>query len=125
MTLAAWTLDKLLQPLVLFGLAGQCVFMLRFVVQWLASERRGRSHVPIGFWYLSLTGGVMLAIYGVLDEDPVVILGQSLGLGIYTRNLVLIYRRRALSRRLQAQRSARTHVPDRRQPPVVESAPHP
>lgn len=101
MLLAAWT-EKLAHPLVLFGLAGQCVFMLRFVVQWLASERRGRSYVPIGFWYLSILGGVMLLIYGILDEDPVILLGQMLGLGIYIRNLVLIYRESARLRRLNA-----------------------
>jgi lipid-A-disaccharide synthase-like uncharacterized protein len=69
--------------------------MLRFVVQWYVSERLGRSHVPLGFWYLSIVGGVMLLIYGVLDVDPVILLGQSLGLAIYARNLVLIYRERA------------------------------
>jgi lipid-A-disaccharide synthase-like uncharacterized protein len=87
--------QKLLNPLVLFGLAGQVVFMLRFVLQWYVSERLGRSHVPLGFWYLSIAGGVMLMIYGVLDVDPVILLGQTLGLAIYVRNLVLIYRERA------------------------------
>ncbi|MBI5863452.1 MAG: lipid-A-disaccharide synthase N-terminal domain-containing protein [Planctomycetes bacterium] len=87
--------SKLADPLVLFGLTGQCVFMMRFVWQWYVSERMGRSHVPLGFWYLSLAGGVMLMIYGILDLDLVIILGQSLGLGIYVRNLVLIYRERA------------------------------
>jgi len=89
-----WFFDKLTQPLVLFGFAAQAVFMLRFVVQWFASERRGRSYVPIGFWYLSLLGGLMLFTYGLLDHDPVVMLGQALGLAIYIRNLVLIHRRR-------------------------------
>lgn len=92
LTLGAWLLERLLSPLVIFGLAGQFVFMLRFLVQWFVSERLGRSHVPIAFWYLSIGGGIMLLIYGVLDEDPVIILGQSLGLLIYARNLVLIYR---------------------------------
>ncbi|TWT41943.1 lipid-A-disaccharide synthase [Phycisphaerae bacterium RAS1] len=99
LTLAAFTIEsffqKLGQPLVLFGFAGQFVFMLRFVVQWLSSERRGRSHVPIGFWYLSLAGGLMLLIYGWLDEDPVIMVGQGLGLAIYVRNLMLIHRERA------------------------------
>jgi lipid-A-disaccharide synthase-like uncharacterized protein len=94
--------QKLAEPLVLFGLLGQFVFMLRFVVQWFVSERLGRSHVPIGFWYLSLIGGVMLMIYGILDQDPVIILGQTLGLGIYARNLVLIYRHEAAQRELSA-----------------------
>jgi lipid-A-disaccharide synthase-like uncharacterized protein len=92
-------ITKLSHPLVVFGLAGQVVFMLRFVVQWFVSERLGRSHVPIAFWHLSLIGGIMLLIYGLLDVDPVIVLGQTLGLGIYVRNLVLIYRRRARLRR--------------------------
>lgn len=85
-------LAKMAQPLVWFGLLGQIVFMLRFVVQWFQSEREGRSVVPIAFWYLSLVGGGMLLVYGILDVDPVIILGQSLGMAIYVRNLVLIYR---------------------------------
>jgi len=89
-----WFFEKLSSPLVLFGFAAQAVFMLRFVVQWFASERRGRSYVPIGFWYLSLLGGLMLFTYGLLDHDPVVMLGQALGLAIYIRNLVLIHTRR-------------------------------
>lgn len=84
--------EKLSRPLVLFGLAGQGVFMMRFVWQWYVSEKMGKSHVPLGFWYLSIIGGVMLMVYGLLDLDPVIILGQSLGLGIYVRNLVLIHR---------------------------------
>ncbi len=86
---------KLLHPLVLFGFAGQFVFMLRFLVQWYVSERRGRSTVPLAFWWISLAGGCMLGTYGLLDRDPVILLGQGLGIGIYARNLVLIYRRRA------------------------------
>ncbi len=89
--LSEWT-AKLQDPLVIFGLTGQCVFMFRFLLQWFASERLGRSHVPVGFWYLSLLGGLMLLVYGVLDRDPVILLGQSLGLLIYIRNLMLIHR---------------------------------
>jgi lipid-A-disaccharide synthase-like uncharacterized protein len=86
---------RLVHPLVLFGFAGQFVFMLRFVVQWYVSERRRRSTVPVIFWWISLLGGCMLGTYGVLDRDPVIMLGQGLGIAIYVRNLVLIYRRRA------------------------------
>lgn len=86
--------ERLGQPLVIFGLLGQCLFMARFLVQWLASERRRRSYVPVAFWYISLAGGLMLMTYGILDEDPVIMFGQALGLTIYTRNLVLIHRRR-------------------------------
>lgn len=84
-------LVKLADPLVLFGMVGQGVFMLRFVVQWYVSEKLRRSHVPLGFWYISLAGGVMLMIYGILDADPVIVFGQSLGLLIYLRNLMLIH----------------------------------
>jgi lipid-A-disaccharide synthase-like uncharacterized protein len=94
MLLAAWSIEKFYHPLVLFGFAGQFIFMLRFVVQWFASERRGRSYVPVPFWWISCLGGLMLMTYGILDEDPVVMLGQGLGLTIYIRNLLLIYRRR-------------------------------
>jgi lipid-A-disaccharide synthase-like uncharacterized protein len=93
--LPSWFLEKLLDPLGLFGLAAQSCFMLRFVVQWFVSERRGRSYVPVAFWYLSLVGGAMTFIYAVLRQDPVFALAQALGLAIYTRNLVLIYRRRS------------------------------
>jgi len=78
---------------VLFGLAAQAVFTLRFLVQWIASERRGKSHVPVAFWYLSLAGAVMLFTYGaVWKHDPVLVLGQSVGFIIYIRNLILIRR---------------------------------
>lgn len=96
MLIAAGALEKLLakmsEPLVWFGLLGQVVFMLRFVVQWFQSERAGRSVVPVAFWYLSIVGGGMLLVYGIIDVDPVIILGQSLGMAIYIRNLVLIHR---------------------------------
>jgi len=89
-----WFFQRLTEPLVLFGIAGQCMFMLRFVIQWFASERRGRSYIPTAFWYFSLAGGLMVLTYGVLDRDPVIMLGQSLGLTIYLRNLWLIHSRR-------------------------------
>ena len=79
-----------LSPLVVVGLVGQTVFMMRFLVQWIASERAGRSVVPIAFWWLSLGGAALLFTYAVLIADPVFILGQSLGFVIYSRNLVLI-----------------------------------
>ncbi len=97
--LATWFTDKLLNPLGLFGLAAQGVFMLRFVVQWFASERRGRSYVPISFWYLSLVGGLLTCIYAFMREDPVFTLAQLLGVTIYVRNLVLIHSRHARHRR--------------------------
>lgn len=76
---------------VVFGLGGQLMFSARFIIQWLASERAGRSVVPIAFWYFSIGGGLILFAYAVYRADPVFILGQSLGLFIYTRNLWLIH----------------------------------
>ena len=94
MILAGFDLTKFSSPLVWFGFAGQAVFMMRFIVQWLASERTGKSTIPIAFWWFSILGGLMVAIYGWLDSDPVILLSQTLGLFIYTRNLILIYRER-------------------------------
>ena len=82
---------------VIVGLGGQVLFTARFLVQWLASERVGRSVVPLAFWYLSIGGGLILLAYAIWRRDPVFILGQSMGLFIYLRNLFLIHaeRRRA------------------------------
>lgn len=76
---------------VVFGLFGQMLFMCRFLVQWIASERARRSVVPHLFWYFSIGGGLALFAYAVYREDPVFILGQSLGIFIYARNLYLIH----------------------------------
>jgi lipid-A-disaccharide synthase-like uncharacterized protein len=75
-----------------FGLLGQALFSARFIVQWIASERRRRSVVPLAFWYFSLAGGVTLLAYAIYRRDPVFILGQGAGLFVYARNLWLIYR---------------------------------
>ena len=77
------------------GFAGQLLFGLRFLVQWVASERKGESIIPIYFWYLSLIGSMILLAYAIFRHDPVFILGQSTGFIVYTRNLMLIYRKRA------------------------------
>ncbi len=75
---------------VVIGLVGQLLFTARFLVQWIASERAGRSVVPLAFWYFSISGGMVLFLYALSRRDPVFILGQSLGLIIYGRNLWLI-----------------------------------
>jgi lipid-A-disaccharide synthase-like uncharacterized protein len=80
---------------VIFGLAGQFMFFMRFFVQWIASERRKQSVVPVAFWYFSIAGGVMLLVYAIYIKSAVFILGQGAGLAVYVRNLVLIYRHRA------------------------------
>lgn len=76
------------------GLTGQVAFTGRFVVQWIASEREGRSVVPVLFWVLSIAGSSLLLAYAIYRRDPVFVLGQSMGLFIYFRNLHLIHRER-------------------------------
>jgi lipid-A-disaccharide synthase-like uncharacterized protein len=76
------------------GFGAQAVFASRFFVQWIASERQGRSVIPVSFWFISLVGGIMLLAYAIWRKDPVFILGQTTGAFIYSRNLVLIYRER-------------------------------
>jgi lipid-A-disaccharide synthase-like uncharacterized protein len=80
---------------VVFGLLGQGLFFMRFFIQWIASERKKQSVVPIAFWYFSIGGGLMLLVYACYKGDIVFILGQGGGLVIYVRNLVLIYRHKA------------------------------
>lgn len=79
---------------VLVGLFGQLLFTGRFLVQWIASERAKRSVVPILFWYFSIGGGMILLAYALYRRDPVFILGQSMGVFIYARNLWLIHAER-------------------------------
>ncbi len=76
------------------GFAGQLLFTSRFLVQWIASERSGRSIVPLAFWWFSLAGGLTLLAYALWRRDPVFAIGQASGLLIYARNLVLIGRSR-------------------------------
>jgi lipid-A-disaccharide synthase-like uncharacterized protein len=75
------------------GFLGQLLFTSRFLVQWIASERRRQSVVPTAFWWLSLGGAALLLAYALYRRDPVFILGQAFGFVVYTRNLVLIGRR--------------------------------
>ena len=79
----------------MIGLLGQALFTGRMLVQWMVSERKGRSTVPVAFWWLSLMGASMLLAYFIWRKDIVGILGQSLGWFIYLRNLSLIYGRRS------------------------------
>ena len=81
-----------LDALVLFGIAAQFLFAARFIIQWLASERAGRSVMPVAFWFFSVGGGVLTLVYGLIKREPVIILGQTLSLFIYARNLMLIFR---------------------------------
>jgi lipid-A-disaccharide synthase-like uncharacterized protein len=76
------------------GLIGQLMFTLRFVVQWIHSERHQKSVIPVSFWYFSLIGGLTVLAYGIHKVEPVIIIGQLPGTIVYTRNLMLIYRER-------------------------------
>ena len=78
----------------IIGFIGQALFSMRFLVQWIASERRGESVVPALFWYLSLAGGVILLSYAIHIRDPIFMLGQSMGALIYIRNLTFIYQKK-------------------------------
>ncbi len=77
-----------------FGLVAQLAFTARFIIQWIVSEREGKSVIPLAFWYFSLFGSTGLLVYAIARADPIFILGQSLGSIIYLRNLTLIYRER-------------------------------
>ncbi len=83
--------DKLSNPWIIIGFLGQILFFGRFVVQWVASERKKQSIIPPSFWYFSLVGGVFLLAYSISIGDIVFTLGSSLNLVIYGRNLILIH----------------------------------
>jgi lipid-A-disaccharide synthase-like uncharacterized protein len=78
----------------LLGYAGQSLFAMRFLVQWVASERVGRSVIPVTFWFFSIGGGMLLFIYALYIHDPVFILGQGFGLFVYLRNVYFVFRER-------------------------------
>jgi len=80
--------------LLVLGFVAQAMFSGRFLVQWLVSEKKRESVIPLAFWYLSLAGGILLFCYALMRKDPVIMLGQGTGIFIYTRNLYLIYRKR-------------------------------
>ncbi|MFA6265195.1 MAG: lipid-A-disaccharide synthase N-terminal domain-containing protein [Pseudolabrys sp.] len=79
---------------VLIGYVAQLFFAMRFVVQWIASERAGRSVVPTTFWVFSIGGGIMLLGYALYRKDPVFIIGQAFGVFVYIRNLQFVLRGR-------------------------------
>lgn len=76
----------------LIGVFAQLMFSLRFIIQWLSSERERRSVVPTAFWWFSVFGGVTLLAYGLHRREPVIILGQAFGIVIYARNLMMIHK---------------------------------
>jgi lipid-A-disaccharide synthase-like uncharacterized protein len=75
-----------------FGLIAQLFFAARFLVQWISSERAGKSVVPFAFWIFSMGGGLMTLVYGVVKREPVIIFGQGLATIIYIRNIMLIFK---------------------------------
>ncbi len=77
---------------VAIGFFGQFLFFTRFIIQWIASERKGESVIPVAFWYFSISGALIILIYAIYRNDPVFIAGQGFALLIYIRNLVLISR---------------------------------
>jgi lipid-A-disaccharide synthase-like uncharacterized protein len=81
-----------------FGLVAQLLFTARFLVQWISSERAGKSVVPMAFWFFSMGGGAMTLIYGLAKREPVIILGQGFATIIYVRNIMLILKDRRTSK---------------------------
>ncbi|MDY6862160.1 MAG: lipid-A-disaccharide synthase N-terminal domain-containing protein [Thermodesulfobacteriota bacterium] len=79
---------------IIIGFIGQAMFFSRFLIQWIVSEIKGESVIPIAFWYLSLIGGAIILSYAIARKDPVFIVGQCCGVIVYTRNLYLIYRKK-------------------------------
>lgn len=86
---------------VFLGIIAQGLFTMRFVVQWLASEKAGKSVVPMAFWWFSISGGVLLLVYALYRRDPVFIAGQGLGVFIYLRNLQFVLRERKAGQEAQ------------------------
>lgn len=76
----------------IIGFIGQILFSMRFILQWLASEKQKKSVIPISFWYFSMSGSIALLSYAIYQQDPVFILGQSFGMIIYLRNLYFIFK---------------------------------
>ena len=92
----------------LFGMVAQLVFGARFIVQWVVSERAGKSVMPLAFWFLSVAGGLMTLVYGLVRREPVIIFGQALSTIIYVRNLMLIFREKREAARLAENSGALT-----------------
>ena len=80
------------QIMIVVGFTGQGLFAMRFIIQWLSSEKQSKSVIPVAFWYFSIGGGAVLLLYAIWRQDPVIICGQGLGLFIYLRNLYFIRR---------------------------------
>ena len=104
---------------VILGFVAQLMFTGRFLVQWIASEREGKSVVPITFWFFSIAGGLLLLAYALYRRDPVFIAGQAFGVFVYVRNLYLIMKERGDfgspgAVRVRSARAAKTRARGRR-----------
>jgi lipid-A-disaccharide synthase-like uncharacterized protein len=82
---------------VLLGFVAQGLFAMRFLVQWIASERAGRSVIPLAFWIFSICGGLLLLVYALYRKDPVFIAGQAFGVFVYLRNVYFVLRERKMA----------------------------
>jgi lipid-A-disaccharide synthase-like uncharacterized protein len=94
------------------GFAGQAIFTARFLVQWIASERKRDSVVPVAFWWLSILGGLTLLSYASYRQDPVIIVGQAMGLVVYARNLMLVGKAKRRSNRRRRRGETVEPAPD-------------
>ena len=83
--------------LLVMGVLGQVIFTLRFIYQWVYSEKRKQSVLPLGFWLISLTGSLLILSYGIIRKDPVLIMAQCFGFVVYLRNIIIIRRNTNLS----------------------------
>ena len=105
---------------VILGFVAQLMFTGRFAVQWIASEREGRSVIPVAFWFFSIAGGLLLLLYAIYRRDPVFIAGQAFGVFVYARNLYLVWqehKRRSLiakKARIKTLRAGKARAPSRR-----------
>lgn len=79
------------------GIVAQLMFSMRFLIQWISSEKARKSVMPVAFWWFSILGGLLLLAYGLYRGEPVIILGQAFGIVVYARNLWLIHAERRLS----------------------------
>lgn len=90
--------EGIVDSLFIWGTVGQVIFSFRFIYQWVIAERMKKSVLPPGFWIISLSGSIMLIIYGIFRKDPVVIIGQLFGSVIYARNLMIFFREKSTAR---------------------------
>ena len=103
------------------GFLGQALFTMRFLVQWAASEKKKDSVIPVAFWWLSLLGGLTLLTYAISRADPVIVVGQAMGLFVYVRNIMLIEKARMRAERRRIREIEADHPASIPAPPP---APH-